>query len=228
MTNIDTIGQMGEVDRFSIDEMEDRRIIFSGMSNAKVLNIFRELRTQLLQRNNKNNFVCMVTSPCHQGGASFVATNLAASFALDTAKTSMVIDANLYSPSLNKLILGSPTAGITDFLGGNNLRIKDIVYATGIPRLRAIPLGDRCEGAAEYFSSEKMLAFIEEVKSRYTDRYIFVDAPPITHSSEARILAEIADLVVLVVPHGRVTPDQIEAAIDVIGRDKLSGLVFNN
>jgi hypothetical protein len=31
-----------------------------------------------------------------------------------------------------------------------------------------------------------------------------------------------------VVPHGRATVEQIEAAIDVIGKDKLAGLIYNN
>jgi Mrp family chromosome partitioning ATPase len=94
--------------------------------------------------------------------------------------------------------------------------------------LRAIPLGSNSEGAAEYFESEKMLSFIDEVKHRYSDRYIFIDAPPVASSSEARILAGIVDMVVLVVPHARVTSDQVQIAIDIVGEDKLAGLIYNN
>ena len=226
--NGSSIGQMGEVDRFSAEQLARLKIVNAGMQNSKILNIFRELRTQLLQINNKNNFVCMISSICHGGGASYIASNLAAVFALDKAKTSILIDANLYAPSLEKLIIGDASVGITDYLSNSNLNIKDVVYATGIPRLRVIPIGGNSEGAAEYFSSEKMRSFIEEVKTRYADRYIFIDAPPVTDSSEARILADISDMVVLVVPHGRVTHEQVEAAIQTVGAGKLSGLVYNN
>ena len=222
------IGRMGEVERFSIEEMDRHKIIYSGMSNLKVLNVFRELRTQLLQINNKNNFVCMVSSVCHGGGASYIATNLAAVFALDKAKTSLLIDANLYAPSLERLIIGEASAGITDYLSDPNLSVKDIVYATGVPRLRVVPIGGNSEAAAEYFSSEKMLQFIAELRSRYPDRYIFIDAPPIADSSEARILSEISDMVVLVVPHGGCTAEDVGAAIEIVGKNKLSGLVYNN
>ena len=222
------ISQMGEVEKFSNDKLEDLRIVHSGMTNLKILNMFRELRTQLLQRNSKNNFVCMVTSLCSGGGASYVATNLAAVFSLDKAKTSVVIDANLYAPSLGQLVIGEVDRGITDYLSDPTTDIKDIVYATGIPRLRVIPIGGNREAAAEYFSSEKMQHFVDELRSRYTDRYIFIDAPPVTEASETRILAEIADLVVLVVPHGKVTPSLIDSAIDIVGNDRLSGLVYNN
>ena len=223
-----SISQMGEVDRFSDEELESLKIVSGRVQSKRILNIFRELRTQLLKRNNKKNFVCMVTSIKHKGGASYVATNLAAAFALDKAKTSMLIDANLYAPSLENLIIGDSDVGITDYLSDASLGVKDVVYATGIPRLRVVPIGENSEGAAEYFSSEKMTHFIEEIKERYQDRYIFIDSPPVIASSEARILSEIADMVVLVVPHGGATLEQVEEAVSVIGKDKLAGLIYNN
>jgi len=219
---------MGEVDHFSAEELDQLNIIGGGKKSSKILNIFRELRTQLLKVNKRNNFVCMISSISHEGGASYVATNLASVFALDKSKTSMLIDANLYSPSLEKLIIGDAQVGITDYLSGQNLDIKDIVYATGVPRLRVVPIGGNSEGAAEYFSSDKMLSFIKEIRSRYSDRYIFIDSPPITESSEARILSEIADVVILVVPHARATYNQVESAINIVGKEKLAGLVYNN
>ena len=227
-TNDSDISRMGEVDRFSPTELEKLKIVNGSMGNVKILNTFRELRTQLLKKNDKKNFVCMVSSISHGGGASYVAKNLAAVFALDKAKTSMLIDANLYSPSLHELIIGEAETGITDYLSNSNLHIKDVVYATGIPRLRVVPIGGNSEGAAEYFSSEKMQEFMDEISSRYTDRYIFIDAPPVVDSSEARILTEISDMVLLVVPHGRATRDQVETAIASVDAEKLVGLVYNN
>jgi Mrp family chromosome partitioning ATPase len=222
------ISQMGEVDSFSPNELERLKIIDGRNSNKKLLNTFRGLRTQLLKFNNKKNFVCMVSSITHEGGASFVAKNLAAVFALDKLKTSLIIDANLYSPSLHELVIGDTGSGVTDYLSSSSLDVKDIVYATGVPRLRVVPIGENSEGAAEYFSSEKMHKFIDEMKSRYSDRYIFIDAPPVSDSSEARILTEVADMVVLVVPHGRATPDQIEKSIQAVDTEKLAGLVYND
>ncbi len=223
-----SIDKMGEVDRFSAEEMERLKIIYAGMQDSRILNIFRELRTQLLHEQGKKNFVCMVSSINSGGGASYIASNLAAVFALDKAKTSMLIDANLYAPKLDELIIGEATYGITDYLSDGGLSIKDVVYATGIPRVRVIPIGDNSEGAAEYFSSEKMTSFVNEVRERYSDRFIFIDSPPVAESSEARILAELVDVVVLVVPHAQVTEEQIEMAIDTVGEKKLAGLIYNN
>ena len=70
-----SIGHMEEVDQFAPSELDAKKIIYAGMGNTQVLNIYRELRTQLLQLQKKKNFVCMVSSISHQGGASHVAHN---------------------------------------------------------------------------------------------------------------------------------------------------------
>jgi protein-tyrosine kinase len=227
-TSNSVIGRMGEVDRFSVEELDKLKIISGSMQNSNILNVFRELRTQLLNTNKKKNFVCMVSSISQGGGASYVAANLAAVFALDKTKTSLLIDANLYAPGLDKLIIGDSESGITDYLSDASLDIKDVVYATGVPRLRVIPIGGNREAAAEYFSSDKMHIFVEEIRERYSDRFVFIDSPPILDSSEARILSEIVDVVLLVVGHGNVTQEQVESAIEIIDKDKLAGLVYNN
>lgn len=225
---VSRIEDMGEIETFDTQRLDALKIVYPSMPNTELLNIFRELRTLLLKSQKGKNFICMVTAVGFGNGTSYVAKNLAAAFALDKAKTSLLIDANLYAPVLGELIVGEPEHGITDYLSQNNLNIGDIVYATGVPRLRVVPLGDNKEGAAEYFSSQKMNQFVEEVRTRYPDRYIFLDAPPITNSSESRILNEVADVVLLVVAHGQCTPAQIQAAVDMVGKDKLLGLVYNN
>lgn len=222
------IAKMGEVDQFSQQNLDQLKILYAGMPSFETLNVFRELRTQLLQKANKQNFVCMVSSVCPGGGASHIARNLAAVFALDKAKTSLLIDTNLYSPSANELILGEPELGITDYLGDDALDVKDVVYATGVPRVRAIPIGSNSEAAAEYFSSKRMLRFVDEIRNRYSDRFVFIDSPPIVESSEARILAEVADMVVLVVPHGMVSIEVVSLAVDIVEKNKLAGLIYNN
>lgn len=222
------IENMGEIESFDSNQLDALKLVYPSMENTHLLNVFRELRTLLLKSQKGKNFICMVTAVGFRGGASYVAKNLAAVFALDKAKTSLLIDANLYAPILDELIIGDPEHGITDYLSQKHINVGDVVYATGVPRLRVVPLGDNKEGAAEYFSSQKMNFFVEEVRARYPDRYIFLDSPPITKSSESRILNEVADVVLLVVAHGQCTPSQVQAAVDMVGKDKLLGIVYNN
>lgn len=222
------ISNMAELGRMTVEEMAERKIIHPGMPQKSVLNTFRELRTQLLKLSNNRNLVIMVTSVVPDAGTSFVATNLGAVFALDKTKTALLIDCNLYDPKLNKLLDVEPDYGLTDYLAEEKLDVNDIIYATGIPRLRVVPVGTHTEAGAEYFASARMKGFIEGLKARYPDRYLVIDAPPIGMWAEARILSDLSDLVVLVVPYGKVNQAQVSAAVDALGEEKLAGILFNN
>lgn len=222
------ISNMAELGRMSIEELAERKIVYPGMPSKGVLNTFRELRTRLLKQSGNQNFVVMVTSLTNKAGTSFVATNLGAVFALDKTKTALLIDCNLYDPSLENLLDVEPDYGLTDYLAEEKLDINDIIYATGIPRLRVVPVGTHTEAGAEYFASARMAGFIENLKTRYPDRYLILDVPPIGMWAEARILTELSDFVVLVVPYGKVNEAQVSVAVETIGEEKLSGIIFNN
>ncbi len=222
------ISNMAELGRMSVEEMAARKIIYPGMPQKGVLNTFRELRTELVKLAGNRNIVVMVTGVSSHSGTSFVSTNLGAVFALDKTKTAMLIDCNLYDPSLSSLLDVEPDYGLTDYLAEEKLDVNDIIYATGIPRLRVVPVGTHTEAGAEYFGSSRMKHFVDGLKTRYPDRYLIIDAPPIGLWAEARILADLSDYVVLVVPYGRVNEAQVTAAIDALGEEKLAGIIFNN
>lgn len=222
------IKQMGEIALLTDAELVQNKIVYSAMKERHMLNAFRELRTKLLQKNKGKNFICLVSSLSHSGGASYVALNLAAVLALDKSKTSLLIDCNLYDPSLDSLFSFGDVDGVTDFIENVGLEVKDIIYASGIPRLRVIPVGSNREAGAEHYASPRMSEFISSIKDRYDDRFIIVDAPPILSSAETRILAELCDFSVLVLPYGKVSKANIDAGVSVIGKDKLAGIVFNN
>jgi Mrp family chromosome partitioning ATPase len=71
-----------------------------------------------------------------------------------------------------------------------------------------------------------MRDLITELKSRYPDRCIVLNAPPFRESTEARILERFADQIIFGVPFGDVTAEAIEDAVDTLGSEKFSGLVF--
>ncbi len=222
------IRQMAEVRPLSREELDERKIIHAASQNREALNAFRDLRTLLLQRAGKQNFVVLVSGVGLQSGASFVSLNLAAAFALDYAKTSLLVDCNLYDPSVDRLLYVEPEYGLTEYLENPDLEVDNIIYASGIPRMRIIPAGHSYMTGAEFYASSRMENFMRDVLSRYSDRYIVIDAPPLGSSAEARILADLVDFVLLVVPYGKVTQDQINAAIEAVPEEKLIGMVFNN
>jgi len=226
------IAHMAEPTILSARELDIHNVIHPAMEDQDTLNRFRELRTKLLKPNQRQarhgNSITLVTSVVPNGGSSHIALNLAAAFALDESKTSLIIDCNLKDSILHERVFLEPECGLTDFLRGDVTGLDSIIYATGIVRLRMIPVGNHGNMAAEFFTSPRMRAFLDVVKRRYPDRHIFIDAPAVNTSADARILASLCDRALLVVPYGRTVKSQLEAAVDAIGEEKLAGVVLNN
>lgn len=222
------IKDMAEVALMSQDEMAAYKIIYPGMQQRELLNSFRDLRTRLVQKSGGENFVLLVTSLAYGSGSSFVAMNSAASFALDEQKTAIYLDCNFENSFAEKILKNNKDYGLVDYLEDPALELKDIIYSAGIPRLRIIPPGRGGETSVEKLASARMQQLISDLKSRYPDRFIVLDVPPVSESSLARILSHVADLAVLVVPFGKATPGQVMSGIDAVGEQKFCGLVFNN
>lgn len=209
-------------------ELAQLRIIDQETADPRVADAFRQLRTSLVQKSADKNFVLVVTSASGEGGASFVALNLAAAIAFDESKTALVLSANLLNPQLDKLIqTEGEVAGLTDYLSGKEQDVERIIHPIGVPRLRVIPAGQQSRSAMEYFTSPKLGHLIRSLRERYRERYIIIDAPPVTRSADARLLTELADYTLLVVPYGKVTQTQVTEAALAIGEEKLVGCVLN-
>jgi len=208
--------------------LSELKIIFSEMTDHKVANTYRDLRTKLIQKSQGKNFIAMVTSCTPGRENSSVALNLATAFSFDESKTSLLIDCDLNNPKLDKLLNLETDKGLTDYLENEDIDINSILHKTGIKRLRMLPAGTSRETATEYFTSLRMRELMSSLLTRYSDRYIFIDSAPIADSADTRILVELCDFVLLVVPYGTVTKNRVKAAADAIGHDKLLGIIFND
>jgi len=139
-----------------------------------------------------------------------------------------LIDCNLRYP-VQHSALGVEVAhgGLIDYLEQPEQSVEDILYRTGLPRVRLIPAGHARESSAEYFSSYRMHVLVDSLRSRYPDRYLFLDGPALKGSPEARILSELADFVVIVAGYGRDTAASVNQTVASLDPKKVAGVVFN-
>jgi protein-tyrosine kinase len=224
----EAIARMEEKAPLSKQALSHNRVIYPELGDNATVRAFREIRTKIIQKAQGRNCVIMVTSVSSGGGSSFVSLNLGVAFAFDAGKTSLLVDCNLKNPSLHRLFGQGSFRGLTDYMENSEMDIADIIHPVGIERLRIIPSGGKREIPAEYFTSLKMKRLLENIRQRYRERYVLIDAPPMTESADTQILAELCDFVVLVVPYGRVTDAQINTCIKAIDDKKLVGVVFND
>jgi len=222
------IARMNEFRHLSNTDFVNSRIIFPGMQDTQVVNAFREARTKILQTTKGRNCSILVTSTSKAAGCSFVALNLAVAFTFDDTKTALLVDCNIEHSGNNGLVTGTAGLGLGHYLESDDVRVDQIIHSVGIPRLRIIPAGQKPASNREYFTSLRMRELLKGIRERYPDRYVIMDSPPIMEAADTRILAEVSDHVLLVVPYGRATEHQIAAAVKAIGSQKLLGIIFNN
>lgn len=211
---------------WSREQLREKKIIYPGMPDKEVMDAYRELRIQLRARQGEGNFAIMLSSLGHGSNSVATAYNLAAAFALDSHTSALLVDCDPYNQDLPNLVSVPMSTGVTDFVADRSLAIKDILYASGVARLSVIPAGTQASSAVELFSAVRMRDLIDELKNRYPDRCIVINAPAFRDNTEARILERFADQVVLGVPFGEVTGDEIADAAGLLETDKFAGLVF--
>jgi len=209
-------------------DLSERGIIHTANIDDPAVQMFRELRTKIVQQCKGSNSVILVTGVSKGSGSSFVAQNLGAAFAFDKVKTALVIDCNFKDPSMHRLVGKASAPGLTDYLENPDIDIGSIIHPVGIARFRVIPAGTRPTTETEHFTSMKMTQLIDTVRRRYTERFVILDAPPMSDISDIRILSEFADYVLVVARYGRVTNVQIDKCVSAFSDKKLLGIVFND
>ena len=228
-THPETIPRMAtnEVRMLGPNDLEQRGIIRPHYGEDPVIQAFRELRTKVIQQSMGQNSIILVTSVSQGCGSSFVARNLGAAFAFDVEKTALLIDCNLGNPSVHQLLRNGAVPGLTDYLENPALDIEKIIHPLGIARFRLIPSGKRREIPEELFTSGKMKQLMDTLRRRYRERFIIIDGPPMSKIADIRILAELADYVLIVARYGRSTNTQITNCVNAVSEKKLLGIVFN-
>lgn len=223
----ETIPRMAknEVRLLGPGDLAQKGIIQQGEDPA--VQVFRELRTKIIQQSQGRNAIILVTSVSEGCGSSFIAQNLGAAFAFDMGKTALLIDCNLKNPSVHNLLANTSVPGLTEYFENPDLDIKEIIHPVGIARYRVITAGKRREILEEHFTSGKMKRLMENVRRRYQERFIIMDGPPTSKIADIRILSELADFVLVVARYARSTNTQIAKCVDAISEKKLLGIIFN-
>jgi protein-tyrosine kinase len=186
---------------------------------------FRKLRTYLLKLRPLNTI--MVTSAIQGEGKTFVSTNLSVGIAFDLHLHALLVETDMRNPSLGREFEFRNGKGLSDYLTGSE-SIPSLITPTKIDKLNVIQGGRIPENPAELVGSKKMEAMIEEIKTRYDDRFIIFDTTPILATAEPEILSKWVDGIILVVKAGVTPRETVQQAINILGKEKLLGIILNH
>ncbi len=225
----DKIVSIGDLDHSQVASPEwDERLTKVANFSSITAESFRVLRSKILlpQDGRPAPKTIMVTSALPQEGKTFVSANLGIALAQGMDQHSLMVDCDLRSPSLAQLF-GIPfKLGLVDYLKGSN-ELSTLLQKTSLEKLSILPSGLPPGNPAELLGSARMQNLVEEMASRYPDRYVIFDTPPLQVASETKVLSQAVDGVVLVVRQGISSRTLIEKFISDIGKEKVIGVIFN-
>jgi receptor protein-tyrosine kinase len=112
-------------------------------------------------------------------------------------------------------------------LTSESLSVGDAMLRTDVPGLVLLPAGKPHEYMTEMVASQRMSRLVHELASRYSDRLIIFDGPPLLSTPEAPILASLVGQVVFVIEAGKTPHAIVEDALGMLPREKAIGLVLN-
>lgn len=174
-------------------------VVKAGVRNV-VNEAFRIVRTNLeFMLRNSDGKVILITSFNPGSGKSFIAMNMASSFALK-GKRVLVIDGDLRHGTSSKYV-GTPEEGLCDYLSGQVDNVQRvIVQEYHNPTLYVLPIGTMPPNPTELLQNERMTSAVSELRQQFD--YVFIDCPPIEVVADTQILAPMADRTIFIVRTG--------------------------
>jgi len=174
-----------------------------------------------------NSNLLMVTSALPGEGKTFTSINLAMSIASELDNTVMLVDADVARPSIMRM-LGLPHGpGLLDLVLDDSKDLSEVLLKTNVDKLTILPSGTPHPRATELLASDAMTRLLEEMASRYPDRIIVFDSPPLLITTESRVLATHMGQIVVVVHAGKTLQSEVKQAIDTIDNCPVKMLVLN-
>lgn len=228
-----------EIDLKGLEEMG-----YLGASNGKSRqsNEFRRVKRPMLQRMQKDNAIAlrdrkedepvrsknriMITSALPGEGKTYVSLNLAVSLAAEVDGSVTLIDSDVAKGDVSRLLNLRERTGLGDVLLDSSVASRGLL-ATSVNRLSVMPAGTYSEHLGELYASDMMDRLIQALDARAPNQVLLFDAPPILVTTEASVLAQYMDQVILVIEANRTPREAVQRAIEELDGCNNISLLLN-
>lgn len=205
-----------------LESLASAGIVTPNAPRSAIADQYRVIKRPLIQNAlgkgavplNHGNLI-MVTSAMSGEGKSYTSINLAMSIAAELDHTVMLVDADVARPSIPRVLGLAPGPGLLDLLEGR-AEMSQVLLRTNIEKLTVLPSGSPHPRATELLASEAMRNLIDDMATRYADRIIIFDSPPLLLTTESRVLATHMGQIVVVVHAGRTLQADVQHALSTI------------
>ena len=176
---------------------------------------------------NTRGRVILITGESPNVGKSFICANLAEVFAhLD--KKILIIDADMRMGNLHSVFDVEQNTGLAEYFSQEADSVSSIVHTTAIDNVDFIPRGQNAHNPSSLLASDRFSELMADLTGHYD--YIFIDSPPVLAASDAVILSNYADTVLMVTKYDDQLEGQLAYAIKQMHKANVNvdGIVIND
>jgi capsular exopolysaccharide synthesis family protein len=200
-------------------------LFFSGEEHLAGMEEFRTLRSRLYHAREKMPLAkLLISSPLPREGKSFTAANLAQVMVRQHGKRALLVDGDLRNAQLHRLLGTESTPGISEYLHGSVDEFS-IMQRGPMENLFLIPAGRNNQNPAELVANGRMKLLFDRLEPLFD--WIIVDSPPAVLVSDAALLANYCDGVLLILRSNATPVDAARRAAQEFPVEKLLGTVLN-
>ncbi|MBU1125005.1 MAG: polysaccharide biosynthesis tyrosine autokinase [Candidatus Omnitrophica bacterium] len=207
---------------------KDKSLLCFNDAKSETSESCRAIRTSILFASPEDKPIksILVTSAVPKEGKTFVASSLSIIFSQLNEKV-ILLDIDMRKPKMHKNFNIEQKTGLSNYLTGN-INLDEVIKQVCVPNLSVVASGNIPPNPSELLSSSKVRQLFDELKDGFDK--VIVDSPPVLIASDALLLANIVDGVVLLVHGGKTRIDTAQQAKAKIleAKGKIIGVVINN
>ncbi|MET0165295.1 MAG: chromosome partitioning ATPase, partial [Vicinamibacterales bacterium] len=98
---------------------------------------------------------------------------------------------------------------------------------TNVEKLSLLPAGSKHRRATEMLASTTMAELVEQMSTRYPDRMLVFDSPPLLATTEARVLASHMGQIIMIVEADVTTQATVMKALETVEGCPIVLMVLN-
>lgn len=189
---------------------------------------FRELRSRLLLEVLGERWRCAlaVVSPDVGDGKTYLAANLAVAFS-QLGERTLLIDADIRTPRLHRLLAVEHSAGVSSVLAGFAEASRAVQPVAGLPGLYLLPAGGVPPNPLELLQRPALGALVLEMLQKF--KHVVLDTPAGVRGADARVIAARCGAAIAVARRGRSRMDVLEGLLTALARGstRIAGVVLN-
>ena len=195
--------------------------------NSPEIDSYKVLRTkiQLLTRQ-KGWSTVMITSPQPSEGKTLTSVNLALTFSKVYNQTVLLVDCDLRHQNVHKVLGFESDSGLMNYLLKDQ-PLEELIMWPGIDKFTLISGGRTMNNSSELLGSPQMQTLVQEMKTRYEDRYVIFDTSPVLIGDDAIALANYIDCIIMIVEEGQTSMKDVQKALEMLPQEKFLGFVMN-